>query len=113
MHPRKRQYSNEIYNLVTSSCMNMADEKNRAIPQLLNITADDARELIRRIVTALPDDYFYNATEQMRYGIFAFISKNFILFQCQEDIDSDDYAYHLIDFIRNLSSNIARRYYAN
>ncbi|HAT8266801.1 TPA: hypothetical protein JBA93_13545 [Legionella pneumophila subsp. pneumophila] len=111
MHPRKKIYANEVYQLVNTICKQISENKNVAIAEVLNISEKDAYEIIKKIMIALPDSYFYNANTTMLYDMIAFISKNLIFFQVQENIDEEDYAYHLINFINGLSTSIAIRYY--
>lgn len=111
MHPRKKIYAQEIYKLITLICKKMSKGNSAGISSVLNISNKDAYDIINKIVIALPDNYFYNANTIMLYDILGFISKNLILFQVQENIEEKDYAYHLIDFINNLSASIALRYY--
>lgn len=111
MHPEKSQYVDEIYQLVTEICMKMAGDRGSGIPLVLNISKDDAKEIIKKIMIALPDRYFYSASPFVLYDMLGLIGKNFILFQVQENLDEDDYAYHLIDFIKGLSFTIAAKYY--
>lgn len=111
MHPRKKIYAKEIYNLVAIICKKMSEGTNAAIPNVLSISNKDAYDIIKKIIIALPDDYFYMANATMLYDMIAFISKNLIFFQVQENIEEEDYAYHLIDFINSLSTSIAMRYY--
>ena len=111
MHPRKKIYAKEVYLLVTMSCRKMSDSLNTEITDVLNISNKDAHNLINKVIIGLPDAYFYNANTTMLYDMLAHISKNLILFQVQENIEEDDYTYHLIDFINSLSNSIAMRYY--
>ncbi|CEG56625.1 hypothetical protein [Legionella fallonii] len=111
MHPQKKIYAKEIYQLVAIICKQMSDEHNSEMQSVLNISNKDTYDIINKIMIALPDSYFYNANKSMLYDMLAFISKNLILFQIQENIEEDDYAYHLIDFINSLSISIATRYY--
>lgn len=112
MHPRKKIYAKEAYNLVKKICEQFSDNKTQSIPIVLNISNQDAFEIIKKVMIALPDNFFYNATPDMLYDMIGFISKNLILFQVQENIDQEDYAYHLLDFINNLSVTIDKRYYS-
>jgi hypothetical protein len=111
MHPRKQQYSQEIYGLVTQICRKFSENKTAVVPSVLNISERDALEIIKKIIIALPDHYFYNANKFKLYDMITFISKNIVLFQIQENIHDNEYAYHLIDFINGLTSSIAIKYY--
>lgn len=112
MHPRKKKYANEVFNLTTQVCSEMSEEKDSPISVVLNISTSDAREIINKIMIALPDEFFFNATSTMLYDMIALITKNLILFQVQENIDDDEYVYHLIDFINALTLIIQARYYS-
>lgn len=112
MHPKKKQYSNEVLHLVSQLCCEMTSQKKQAIPQVLNISVNDAKEIIKKVMIALPDKFFYNSTTLMLYDMLTFISKNIVLFQVQEDIEDESYALDLMWFISCLTSSIAARYYS-
>ena len=111
MHPRKEAYSREVLRLVTRLCGEMTVKKNQAIPLVLDISESEAEDIINKIMIALPDKFFYNATIEMLDDMLLFISKNILLFQVQENIEEERYAAHLIGFIRCLVASIADRYY--
>lgn len=111
MHPQKKIYAKEIYQLTSIICKKASKGHDSTIKDVLNISDKDIYDIINKIIIALPDSYFYNANKAMLYDMLAFISKNIILFQVQEDINEEDYAYHLIDFINGLSLSIGTRYY--
>lgn len=112
MHPRKKLYAKEVFGLVIKICTKFSDNTKDAIPVVLNISNEDAFEIIKKVMIALPDNFFYNATPSLLYDMLAFISKNLVLFQVQENIAQEDYAYHLINFINDLSLTIDERYYS-
>lgn len=56
--------------------------------------------------------YFYNAKTEWLDDMLSLISQHFILFQAQENIDEEDYIYHLTCFIDQLSNTISTRYYS-
>ena len=60
MHPRKKQYTSEIYTLTLKICSLMSEKQELAIPAVLNISNGDAKEIIKKIMIALPDYFFYN-----------------------------------------------------
>lgn len=111
MHPRKKIYAEEVYLLVKMICRKMCNEHQTEVPDVLNISNKEVHDIINKVIIALPDSYFYNANTTMLYDMLAFISKSLILFQVQENIEEEDYTYHLIDFINSLSTEIAMRYY--
>jgi hypothetical protein len=113
MHPQKKIYAKEIYYLVTKICQKISVSPNATVSSVFNITNKDAHEIINKILIALPDNYFYNSNTIMLYDMLAFISKNWVLFQVQEDIQDENYANHLIDFINSLSISIGMRYDQN
>lgn len=112
MHPRKKQYVKEVHELTEKACRAMSENRKGGIPVVLKISTDDSEELISKIITALPDRQFYQATPAKLYDILAFIAKNYILFQVQEDIEDDNYANNLIAFLSSLSRNIDEKYYS-
>ena len=111
MHPRKKQYSEEIHQMVQQVCSKLAKSKKHAIPSVLGISNDDNKALIKKIIIGLPDRQFYQAPPEMLYDLETFITKNYVFFQAQEDIDDEKYASHLISFISSLVADIDQRYY--
>lgn len=113
MHPRKKEYAREVFNFVMQICYQMSDTRNAAIPKVLNASKAEMLEVSKKIVAALPDDFFYNAAPVELYDMIAFISRKLVSFQIQEQIDAKDYSYHLGSFINNLTLAISTRYYPN
>lgn len=112
MHPKKLEYAKEILKLATQMCAVMTTEQSSPIAQVLNLSPDDLFEIIKKIMIALPDEFFYNATPAMLNNLIAFISNQLILFQVQEDISEEHYPYHLSNFINELAYSIASLYEA-
>jgi hypothetical protein len=111
MHPLKREYAKEVYNAVFEACSVMTGDKVTPIASVLKINANQAQDIINKILIALPDQFFYLASKTQLSDILFFIAKDYMFFQAQEDIESEDYAYNLINFITHLTSDIAKRYY--
>jgi len=111
MHPKKLGYSKDILYLVKKSCAVFSHKRNPSLRSMININHDEAFYIIKKIMIALPDHFFYNANKKKLNDMIAFIAKNFILFQSQEEINGDHYAYNLINFIDDLTSAIGIRYY--
>ncbi|ARB93740.1 hypothetical protein [Legionella longbeachae] len=112
MHPLKKQYANGVLNLLNLMCQKATEnKKNVAIEEVLHISKNDANEIVKKVIIALPDSYFYNANSIMLYDMLGFISKNIFFFQAQENINDENYAYHLIGFINSLIRDISVRYY--
>lgn len=111
MHPRKLKYTQEIFSLINTLCANMSDEKNTNISDVLAVSNEDMFELIKKVMIALPDDFFYNAPPAMLHDLLGFIAKNLILFQVQEDIEKEHYTLNFINFINKLTTSIVVRYY--
>lgn len=111
MHPKKQDYAIEAFNLMVDCCSKIAEDMQNPIPAVLNISPDDAQAIINKILIALPDRYFYSASEPVIQDMLGFIVRNYILFQVQEDIREAMYAYDLVHFISRLSSSIQSRYF--
>lgn len=112
MHPQKLKYAKEILALTTQMCAVMTTEKNSPIEQVLNLSPEGMFEIIKKIMIALPDEFFYNATPAMLNNLIAFISNQLILFQVQEDVSEENYPYHLSNFITELTYSISSLYEA-
>lgn len=111
MHPLKREYAKEVYSSVLEACSLMTEDKQTPVASVLKINANDAQDIINKILIALPDHFFYLASETKLNDILFFIAKDYMFFQAQEDVESEDYAHNLINFITHLTSDIAQRYY--
>lgn len=110
MHPRKKQCSNDIYKFVLEIC-NRFSVKKPAIPLVLQLTENDTKALIDKILSALPDDFFLLDSATTCYDMLFFISNRIIRFQTQESIEGDYYELHFIGFIDNLTTALSKRYY--
>ena len=115
MDSQKKYFANEVYNQVEHICSFMVDGMSSGIPQVLNISKDDTKEMIEKVMVSLPDHYFFNAPPTVLDDMLGLISNDLILFQVKENIEEkaneDDYDYRFTDFISGLSSTIADRYY--
>jgi hypothetical protein len=113
MHPIKEQYAKTIFELITRFCSQLAEQKKSAVYHVLHISNADAAAIIKKVIIALPDAYFYNANRVVCNDMLEFISNAIVIFQAQEDVNNSDYVYNLINFISSLCSEIETRYYAN
>ena len=113
MHPMKRRYVQDILKRLLEHCRFMSTEKDEPLLQLFNMSTSTTEGILTKIMIALPDRYFYNATPIMLSDILDFIVKNYLLFASQEDINSQVYVYDLMNFISSLSTEIDARYYHN
>lgn len=111
MHPKKIEYSQIVFDRMSQICAEFSEEKDSAIPLVLKISPADAKEIINKVMIALPDRYFYSSTPIVLNDMLAFISKNLVFFQAQENLEENNYANHLLGFINSLSMAIANRYY--
>ncbi len=73
----------------------------------LPVTKIELRNIIHKIVTALPPAFFINRSKKSSSTIKEYIVKEYILFQAQEDITADEFSDYLINFIYDLSDNIS------
>jgi len=112
MHPIKKQYASNVFKIVADFCCQLSDKQRKGVPIVLHVSNNDAKEIIQKIMIALPDKYFYNAKTEWLDDMLSLISQHFILFQAQENIDEEDYIYHLTCFIDELSKTISTRYYS-
>ncbi|WP_126322280.1 hypothetical protein [Candidatus Rickettsiella viridis] len=78
---------------------------------VLKLSTTNLEKIIDKIIIALPERQFHNASPIMSQDILSFIAKNFIFFQAQEDLNSDGYEQNLLSFIGCLSDQIDQRYF--
>lgn len=115
MHPRKEESAKEIYNIVDQYCEANTHAKcsqASAISFVLGVSETDVQKLIRKIVIALPDCFFYLAKPDQVNEMVDFIAQQYLLFQAQENIDDELFPSMLINFVNNLVEEIMLRYYS-
>ena len=72
----------------------------------LPVTNIEMKNILHKIITALPLDFFIKYSDDITSAIKQYITKEYILFQAQEDITSDKFADYLLNFIYDLKKNI-------
>ena len=87
-----------------SKPFNVTNDNNFIIP--LTVTKIELTKIISKIITALPPDFFIGQPDNTARSIKEYITKEYILFQAQEDINSRDFADCLLNFIDDLIDNI-------
>lgn len=112
MHPQKELYAKEVFQLVKRGCSQVTKDRRKAIELALHLSEENLQEIIKKIMIALPDVFFYRAKPVILYDMLCFISKHIILFQVQEDLKEEHYVTHLFNFIQVLSKGIHVRYYS-
>lgn len=116
MHPARVKFSTQIVENIQDVCNLLSVESSassntaNAIEQVLGITKEQALEIIKRIMLAFPDTYFYVPPEIIKREMKDEITKSFILFQIQEDIHSAQYLNDLQNFIYELIGTIGMKY---
>ncbi len=87
-----------------SDPLSQRNKNNYIIP--LNITELEIKNILHKIVTGLPVDFFISYSNHVTKSIKEYIVKEYILFQVQEDITSDYFTDNLIYFIYDLKNDI-------
>lgn len=104
-------YAKQVMRLLEYDCRKMAKNKSQPIELVLQINHKDAYTMIKKIIVALPDPYFYNLNRTLTEDLLLFISRNYLLFEAQEDFNSENYTNHFINFIYALSEDIKNLYF--
>jgi len=103
MHKLKEKFADEVYATVYEVCRDVFARSDAKITDpvgfTLGISAEQAADVINKIVTAIPDKYVYVGSKIIKKNIQDYIAKEFITFQAQEDYEADDYADMLVNFI--------------
>lgn len=111
MHAIKAMYAKQVMRLVESDCRKMVGNTTQPVELALQIKHQDAYTMIKKLFIALPDPYFYNLNSTLADDLLLFISRNYLLFEAQEDFESEAYTNHFINFIYVLSEDIRARYF--
>jgi hypothetical protein len=81
------------------------NKENFILP--LNVTKIEMRNIINKIIIGLPVTFFIDYSHSTVNAIEEYITKEYIFFQAQEDITSEDFTDRLIYFIYNLRNEIS------
>ncbi|MFZ4076868.1 MAG: hypothetical protein ACOYKA_02685 [Legionellaceae bacterium] len=106
MHPVKKKYADGVFQGVLRATQQMVEHEKNSLSIVLKISPEDAQAIINKIIVGLPVRHFHQTTPDTMNKTIELIANLFILFQVQEDLQDDDYAYHLINFIECVSEEI-------
>ncbi|NQY43431.1 MAG: hypothetical protein HRT87_08820 [Legionellales bacterium] len=87
-----------------SDPLSRQNTNNYLIP--LSITELEMKNILHKIITGLPVDFFIGYSNHVTKSIQEYIVKEYILFQVQEDITSEYFIDNLIYFIYDLKNDI-------
>jgi hypothetical protein len=88
-----------------TSTISANNKDNLIVP--LAITKKQMRNILHKVVTALPVSFFIDQPKVIYSAIKEYIVKEYIFFQSQEDIQSKEFANYLLNFIYEITNNIS------
>ena len=74
----------------------------------LPVTKIEMRNILHKIITALPVDFFIAHPDDVTNAIKEYITKEYILFQAQEDITAKEFPDYLINFMHEIKRDITK-----
>jgi hypothetical protein len=112
MDDRREQFAKEIFGYVSNICQNrLSDNKTGdRVLDVLGFNKEDLRVILKKITIALPDYIFLRGLPDIYHEVLEYLSKEYILFQCQEDTKRPDFANNLANFIYEVSNTINQNY---
>lgn len=111
MHKTKQVYANRIMKLVESSCIQVTRNNPYPVERALYLKRDASYDVIKKIIIALPEPFFHQLPTPFIEDFIKFISSNYLLFEAQENYESEYYEDNLMNFIHVLSKDIGDRYF--
>ena len=106
----RKQLSKDAFDLLNIITKKISNDDLNSIPFVLNISSDDARAIIDKIIIGLPDHYFHELDQDQLSKNTEIIVNDFILFQVQETIENVNYTINLINFIENISFKMDKQF---
>jgi hypothetical protein len=113
MHPYKEVVAKDILDIVQMTCGEVLCPKevetNDPVNWALNLSADEASLILRKIVNALPDSFFMHGVPLLEDDLKQLVAKEYILFQSQENIKDERYPAFLVSFIYEIIDEINQK----
>ena len=113
MNARKEKFVTDIFDYIANICQNQPSDYEVAddrVFDVLGIGKKDLKTILKKIVVALPDYIFLSQLPNIYDEVLEYLTKEYILFQCQEDINSPDFVNNLINFIYEIINEINQNY---
>jgi hypothetical protein len=98
-------YKIEIICRELSEPISRNNKENYIAP--LPVTKIEMRNILHKMITALPVDFFIAYQDDVTNAIKEYITKEYILFQAQEDITAKEFPDYLINFIYEIKKDIS------
>lgn len=108
----RKKFVEEAFDYISNICENtLSNSKtNDRILDVLGIYKKDLHIILKKIVVALPDYIFLKQLAYIYREVMEYLSREYIFFQCQEDIESPYFANNLTNFIYEVSNVINQNY---
>jgi hypothetical protein len=112
MDNTRKEFVEEASEYISNICQNtLSDSKNHdRVLDVLGIYKKDLHIILKKIVVALPDYIFLKQLPDIYSEVMEYLSREYILFQCQEDIESPYFANNLANFIYEVTNTINQNY---
>ena len=113
MNARKEKFAQELFYYVSRICQDQLSDyeaQGDRVFDVLGISKKDLWAILQKIVVALPDYIFLEQLPDLYSEVFEHLAREYILFQCQEDIDDPYFANNLANFIYEIINNINQNY---
>ncbi|MBU0743960.1 MAG: hypothetical protein KKE11_01120 [Gammaproteobacteria bacterium] len=113
MNTRKEKFAKDLFYYVSDISQNhLSDHESRdsKFSNVMGVCQKDLWMIIRKIVTALPDYIFLKQLSELHNEVLEYVAREYILFQCQENIDDPSFANNLANFIYEVINTINKNY---
>lgn len=113
MHTQREKFAKELCEYITKICETQLSEhqpKNERVFDVLGIGEKDLYMILRKITVALPDYIYLSELPDIYSEVIEHLAREYILFQCQEDINDPHFVTALENFIYEAINNINHNY---
>lgn len=113
MHSRKERFVEEIFYYIENICQDTLSDyepREERTFAVLGIHSKDLWVILRKVVNALPDYIFLDQLPDLYTEVCEHLSREYILFQCQEDVNDPYFANNLENFIYEVINTINQNY---
>lgn len=113
MHSKKEEFVKEIFYYIENICrdtLSSSEPYEELVFDVMGICREDLWVMLRKVVNALPDYIFLDQLPDLSEEVCEYLSREYILFQCQEDINDPCFANNLENFIYEVINTINQNY---
>jgi len=113
MNDKKEKFAKEIFHYVSKICQDQLSNhevQDDRVFDALGISKKDLQTILKKIVVALPDYIFLSQLPDLYNEVSEYLAREYILFQCQEDIGDPYFADNLVNFIYGINNTINQNY---